>query len=168
MEHERNYERMRRRDREVKNPEEILAIMRQCDVCNVAFFDTEYPYVIPLNFGVEYENEEFTMYFHSSIAGKKLDLLQENNKVAFSMSCSHNLVTGDLACDCTMEFESVCGNGTIEILGEEEKMPALTKLMNHYQPGIEHKYDERLFKVVSVLKLNVNEIYGKRLKKKSM
>lgn len=47
---------MRRKDREIKNPEEILAIMKQCDVCNIAFFDEEYPYVIPLNFGVEYEN----------------------------------------------------------------------------------------------------------------
>lgn len=159
---------MRRRDREIKNPEEILAIMRRCDSCNVAFHDKEFPYVIPLNFGVEYENEVFTMYFHSSIAGKKLDLLNENSKVAFSMSCSHKLITGELACDCTMEFESVCGNGTMEILSEDEKKAALTKVMNQYQPGIDHKYDERLFKVVSVLKLNVNEIYGKRLKKKTI
>lgn len=159
---------MRRKDREIKDPEEILAIMRQCDVCNVAFFDKEFPYVIPLNFGVEYENEVYTMYFHCSIVGKKLDLLQENNKVAFTMSCAHNLITGDLACDCTMEFDSVCGNGTMEILSEDEKKAALTSLMNHYQPGVDHKYDERLFKVVSVLKLNVTEIYGKRLKKKSM
>lgn len=168
MKEERNYENMRRKDREIKNPEEILAIMKQCDVCNVAFFDKEFPYVIPLNFGVDYEDEVFTMYFHSAISGKKLDLLRENNKVAFSMSCSHRLITGELACDCTMEFESVCGNGTMEILSEDEKMSALTKVMNHYQPGIDHQYDTRLFKVVSVLKLTVNEIYGKQLKKKSM
>ncbi|WP_455715082.1 pyridoxamine 5'-phosphate oxidase family protein [Anaerosporobacter sp.] len=157
---------MRRKDREIKDPEEILAIMKQCDVCNIAICDKEYPYVIPLNFGVEYENGEFTMYFHSATAGKKLDLLRENNKVAFSMSCAHNLVVGEMACECTMEFDSVCGNGTMEILGEEEKMAALTSVMNQYQPGVEHKFDTRLFKVISVLKLTVNEIYGKRLKKK--
>lgn len=159
---------MRRKDREIKNPEEILAIMKQCDVCNIAFFDEEFPYVIPLNFGVEYDNGVFTMYFHSSIAGKKIDILQKNSNVAFSMSCSHKLITGELACDCTMEFESVCGNGTMEILSEDEKMAALTSVMNHYQPDVDHQYDTRLFKVVSVLKLTVNEIYGKRLKKKTM
>lgn len=108
------------------------------------------------------------MYFHSAIAGKKIDLLRENSKVAFSMSCSHKLITGELACDCMMEFDSVCGNGMIEILGEDEKMAALTRVMNHYQPNVDHQYDTRLFKVVSVLKLTVNEIYGKRLKKKTM
>lgn len=159
---------MRRKDREIKNPEEILAIMKQCDVCNVAFFDEEFPYVIPLNFGVEYENKVFTMYFHSAIAGKKLDLLRENSKVAFSMSCSHKLITGELACDCMMEFDSVCGNGMMEILSEDEKMAALTRVMDHYQPNVDHQYDTRLFKVVSVLKLTANEIYGKRLKKKTM
>lgn len=158
---------MRRRDREIKDPEEILAIMKRCDVCNIAINDNEFPYVIPLNFGVEYDNEKFTMYFHSANAGKKLDLLRENNKVAFSMSCAHNLIVGDLACECTMEFDSVCGNGTMEILGEEDKLNALTSVMNQYQPGVEHKFDTRLFKVITVLRLSVNEIYGKRFKKKT-
>jgi uncharacterized protein len=159
---------MRRRDREIKDPEEILAIMKRCDVCNIAINDNEFPYVIPLNFGVEYKDEKFIMYFHSANAGKKLDLLRENDKVAFSMSCAHNLVVGDLACECTMEFDSVCGTGTMEILGEEDKLIALTSVMDQYQPGVEHRFDTRLFKVVSVLKLSVNEIYGKRFKKKTM
>ncbi len=159
---------MRRRDREIKDLDEILAIMKRCDVCNVALYDEDFPYVIPLNFGVEYENGEFIMYFHSATAGKKLDLLRENNKVAFSMSCAHNLIVKDLACECTMEFDSVCGNGTMEILGEEDKLLALTSVMNQYLPGEEHTFDTRLFKVITVLKLTVNEIYGKRLKKKTI
>ncbi|WP_310602509.1 pyridoxamine 5'-phosphate oxidase family protein [Anaerosporobacter sp.] len=156
---------MRRKDREITGKEEILDIMKRCDVCNIAFFDAEFPYVIPLNFGVEYKDETFVMYFHCALEGKKLELLKLNSKVAFSMSCSHNLVVGEQACNCTMEFESVCGNGELELLPDEDKISAFTCLMNHYQPKKEYTFNEKHLKAVVLLKLTVNEISGKRLKK---
>ena len=44
---------MRKADREIKSREEIIEIMKRCDVCRLAFNNGEYPYIIPLNFGLE-------------------------------------------------------------------------------------------------------------------
>ena len=38
---------MRRKDREVTQPEEIFDIIKKCDVCRIAFFDEKFPYIVP-------------------------------------------------------------------------------------------------------------------------
>lgn len=43
---------MRQKDREVTELQEIIAIMRRCDVCRLALNDEGYPYIVPLNFGL--------------------------------------------------------------------------------------------------------------------
>lgn len=157
---------MRRKDREITETSEILKIMKQCDSCSVAVFDQEFPYVIPMNFGVEYQNGEVSLYFHSAEIGKKLDLIRKNGNVAFEMSCSHRLVTGESACSFTMEYESVCGNGHMEILDDEAKVKALNLLMSHYVNDQSFNFEESVLKKVVVMRLRVNELYGKRLKRK--
>lgn len=156
---------MRRKDREIVDYKEILAIMEKCDSCSVAFFDKEFPYIIPLNFGVTYIDGKFTLYFHCAKEGTKLELLQLNNHVAFEMSCSHKLLLGEKACDTTMEFESVCGNGIMEIVADDEKREALTALMNQYQNKEIHEFDDRAVNAVTVLRLEIKNISGKRLKR---
>lgn len=48
---------MRRRDREITDKQEILEVMRKCDVCRIALHDGDYPYIVPLNFGLQVEND---------------------------------------------------------------------------------------------------------------
>lgn len=101
---------MRRKDREITERKKIVEIMKRCDVCNVAFFGEKYPYIVPMSFGMNDLDDELRLYFHSAKEGTKLELLKKNCKVAFSMNTSHKLIFDDLACRCTMEYESVCGN----------------------------------------------------------
>ncbi|SHI20992.1 hypothetical protein SAMN02745823_03433 [Sporobacter termitidis DSM 10068] len=154
---------MRRKDREITDLDEIMAIMRGCSVCRVAFFDDDYPYIVPLNFGVRKDGGQITLFFHCANAGKKLELLKRCDKVAFELDSPRQFIDGDKACDSTMPFESVCGNGTLELVAAEGKIPALNILMGQYSDKGSFEYDERLLKAVTVLKLTVNEITGKRL-----
>lgn len=157
---------MRRKDRCVEDKSEILAIIKKCEVCNLAFYEEGFPYIVPLNFGV-YESEgNFELYFHCAKVGKKLDLLKVNNHVAFSMTCSHKLYLEEAACNSTMEFESVCGNGILEQLSDEEKVRVLNILMKQYSGRDDYSFPENELRAVAVLKLTVNEITGKRLVKK--
>ena len=156
---------MRRKDREITEISEIMEIVKKCDVCNLAFFDEKYPYIVPLNFGAANIDNKVTLYFHGAKVGKKLELLEKNNMVGFEMDCSHKLLMAEMACDSTMEFESVCGNGIIEILEEDQKIAALTILMNQYEVKEKHEFNENHLKAIVVLKLTVNEITGKRLMK---
>lgn len=155
---------MRRTDREIKDFDEMMAVIKKCTVCRVAFFDEVYPYIVPLNFGAVLDGEQLRLYFHCAKMGKKLDLLAKNNRVSFEMDCSHVLQLDDVACNSTMEFESVCGNGTMEILGEQEKSEGLTVIMRQYSPKTEFHFDEKELKAVTLLKLTVHEVTGKRLK----
>ncbi|MBH1941772.1 pyridoxamine 5'-phosphate oxidase family protein [Mobilitalea sibirica] len=154
---------MRRKDREVTDINDILDILQKCDVCRIAFFDNEYPYILPLNFGYVYENDVIKLYFHGAKEGKKLQLIKNNPKVAFEMDCSHKLITGKKACDYTMEYESICGTGVIEILDEDQTEYALTQIMKQYSDQYSFEFDERYLKAVSVLQLTVKQINGKRL-----
>ena len=154
---------MRRKDREVTQTSEIIEIMKKCDSCSVAFFDEGYPYVIPMNFGVEHIDGVVTLYFHSAKFGKKLDLLRKNGRVAFEMSCSHQLVEGESPCSYTMEYESVCGNGHMEILDQAQKIKALQVLMNQYVEEQSLSFEKIALENVVVMSLIVNELKGKRL-----
>ena len=71
---------MRHAEREIRDKEIIKAILDMCDVINVGFFDDEYPYVIPVNFGYEYE-ENLVFYMHHALDGYKNRLVEKNPNV---------------------------------------------------------------------------------------
>lgn len=68
---------MRRGGREVKDFSEIVRSMEACDVCRLALHDGEYPYILPLNFGMETDRENVTLYFHGAKSGKKHELMEK-------------------------------------------------------------------------------------------
>lgn len=153
---------MRKRDREITNIDEIIKIIKKCDVCSVAFFDEIYPYIVPLNFGLEFESNTLSLYFHCANVGKKLELLRKNNLVAFEMNCMHKLILNEIACNSTMQYESVCGNGSIKILDEAEKIKGLTILMNQYSKSHNYEFNDNKVKSITVLKLTVHKITAKK------
>ena len=152
---------MRRKDREITEKQEIFNIIQKCDVCRLAFFDEKFPYIVPLNFGATLENDTITLYFHGANAGKKMELLQKNNAVAFEMDCSHKLIEGEKACDYTMTYESVCGTGFLEKIAEDQKIQAFTAIMKQYTQKDLDFQPERI-KATTLLKLTVNEITAKK------
>lgn len=154
---------MRRKDREITDFNEIIKIIEKCDVCRIAFYDKEYPYIVPMNFGTVIENNKIELYFHCASTGKKLDLIKENSSISFEMDCNHKLITGEKACDYTMEYESVIGSG-IALIDGVDKLKALDAILNKYSQHKTISYDEKWLKAVTVFKIDVNNITGKRLK----
>lgn len=59
---------MRRTDREIKEFNEIIEVIKKCDVCRLALHDEEYPYIVPLNFGMQLENGKVVLYFHGALS----------------------------------------------------------------------------------------------------
>ena len=73
---------MRRSDREITDRNEILQVMERCDVCRLALNDGEYPYILPLNFGMEQAGEQIILYFHGATEGKKLNLIARDPRAS--------------------------------------------------------------------------------------
>ncbi|MDE7334365.1 MAG: pyridoxamine 5'-phosphate oxidase family protein [Lachnospiraceae bacterium] len=156
---------MRRRDREITEFEEIIEVMERCEVCRLALNDKEYPYILPLNFGMQVEEGKIVLYFHGAKEGKKYDLIKKNDKASFEMDCSTRLVTILEDGNCTMNYESVIGRGRVEILPENEKERALDILMRHYREE-NFPYNKAVIPQTTVFKLTVEKCSGKRRMKK--
>lgn len=153
---------MRRHDREIQNINDIIQVMEKCEVCRLALNDNDYPYILPLNFGMQTKNGKIILYFHGANEGKKYELIKKDNHASFEMDCSHNLVTNisNEGCSCTMAYESVIGYGRIEIVSEDEKYHALCLLMKHYHKE-DCSFNPSVMLRTTVLKLTVEQISGK-------
>ena len=153
---------MRQKNREIKEFNEIIEVMKSCDVCRLALNDGGYPYILPLNFGIEVVDGKLNLYFHSALEGHKVDLIKKDNRASFEMDCRHQLQYFEEKGYCTMSYESVIGRGQIRILDEEEKMDALMKLMDHYHMGKEAYFNPAAIPRTLVYVLEVEKITAKR------
>lgn len=158
---------MRRAEREITDKAEVIKIIEKCDMCCLALSGNNVPYIVPMNYGFAYENDRLTLYFHGAKEGKKLDIIKENPVGCFEMDCSHRLVEGEQACQYTMEYESVIGNGNITICEErDEKKKALIQLMKKYAKDKEFAYPDAMIDAVMIFKLEATDFTGKRSLKK--
>lgn len=151
---------MRRSDREVTGFENLLDIVKSCDVCRLAIANGDYPYILPLNFGSEVVDGTLYLYFHGATTGTKYELLRDHPQVSFEMDCGHKLVLQDDIMNCTMEYRSIIGRGTIEIVPDEEKVHGLDILMAQYHAE-GFAYSHAAIPRTTVMRLTVEEMTGK-------
>jgi nitroimidazol reductase NimA-like FMN-containing flavoprotein (pyridoxamine 5'-phosphate oxidase superfamily) len=157
---------MRRSDREVTDRADIISILSKCDVIRLGITTPNYPYVVPMNFGTEDDGATLTIWLHSAPVGLKLDLIRKNSNVGFEADGSHNLIKGDSGCNYTMEYESVIGCGIVSICKDDEsKARGLEAIMRHYAPEGRFSFSAPELASVCVLRLDVMQITGKRLKR---
>lgn len=74
---------LRRKDREVTETNELIQIIDQCKVCRIGMQDNAGLYIVPMNFGYTYENNQLVLFFHSAKEGRKIQALKENSVVCF-------------------------------------------------------------------------------------
>jgi nitroimidazol reductase NimA-like FMN-containing flavoprotein (pyridoxamine 5'-phosphate oxidase superfamily) len=155
---------MRRKDKEITSVDKKIKILEKNKVCRVALSQNDLPYIIPLNYGYSFENNKLTLYFHSALEGKKMDIIKENNNACFEIDCDCKLIENEKPCSYGYEFKSIIGFGKITIVRTiEEKIHGLNILIKH-QTGKETKYhftEEALEKVI-VYKIEIEEFTGKQ------
>jgi len=164
MNYLKNRLKMRRKDKEITDINEKIAIIAKCKICRLGLSENNYPYVIPLNYGYSYENEKLTLFFHSAKEGRKIAIIQNNNNACFEIDCDTQLIEGEKPCNCSYEFKSIIGFGKIFYLEtNDEKTKGLNHLMKH-QTGkeIEYNFTENELNNVCVYKMVVEAFTGKQ------
>jgi len=155
---------MRRKDREIFDKATLMEILDTSAVCRIAFKTEGAPYIVPLNFGYEWD-EKLVFYFHCAKEGRKLDLLRRSDEVGFELDMGHEMIRGDQACDWGMKYRSIIGVGKISRLEDmAEKSKALDRIMNHYDFKGMPSYNEEVFKNTVVLKMTAEGFSGKEKK----
>lgn len=153
---------MRRKDREISSREEIIKIIREEGICRLAIKDEPYPYIVPMNYGIEIDGEQINLYFHSAMEGRKIDLIKKDNKVCFEIDRNQRLVYDTKKGSCSMLYECVIGNGEIVFLDGDEKIKALRLILQHHGRGEDFPISETMVEKTICFKLVVNEVTGKK------
>jgi len=149
---------MQRQDREISNPAAVRAILERAMVCRLAMCDGEWPYLVPLNYGLHKDR----LYFHCASEGKKLDLLRANPRVCFEVEGRIALVTGERACDWTTQYESVIGYGMAAVVVDEtERRLAMEALMRQAGAARELHLPETLPTDMPIVRIEIHGLSGK-------
>ena len=152
---------MTKRELQVTDLNEIKAILDSAKVLHLGLAVEGEPYVVPMNYGYKMEGEQLTLYLHSAVRGKKLDMLRANSRVFFELDCDLVSFEGTKPCTYGMSYSSLMGRGKAALVEDvEEKMEAMTVLMKT-QTGKDFSFDEKLVGMVAVIRIDVSEYTAK-------
>ncbi|HTP29845.1 MAG TPA: pyridoxamine 5'-phosphate oxidase family protein, partial [Anaeromyxobacteraceae bacterium] len=153
---------MRRKDREIMDPLELRDVLEKADVCRIALSSKEGPYIVPLNFGFEWDGA-LVLYFHGANVGRKLDLMRRNGRVGFEVDVDHLILRDGSACEWGMRYRSIIGTGWLsQVADEDGKRRAVDAIMRHYGFQGQPTYHELTFSSTAVLRLDVEKMSGKK------
>ena len=152
---------MTKRERQVTDPEQILHILDTGKVVHLGLSVNDEPYVVPMNYGYTMEDRKLTLYLHSAVRGKKLDMIRANSKVFFEIDCDRMPFEGRVPCQYGMVYSSIMGRGTATLVEDVEgKKQAMTILMKT-QTGKDFSFNDRLVSIVTVIRIDVSEYTAK-------
>ena len=145
----------------VTDPEQIRHILDSGKVLHLGLAVDNEPYVVPMNYGHTFEEGKLTLYLHSALRGKKLDMMRANPNVFFEIDCDHMPFEGTLPCQYGMVYSSLMGRGTATLVEDPEaKMQAMSILMKT-QTGRDFTFNERLVSIVAVIRIDAEEYTAK-------
>ena len=152
---------MTKREFQITDEAKIRQILDSAKVLHLGLAVDNEPYVVPMNYGYCLEEGKLTLYLHSAVQGKKLEMIRANSRVFFELDCDRMPFEGKLPCQYGMVYSSVMGRGTARIIEDvEEKKQAMSILMKT-QTGKDFSFDEKLVSIVSVIRIDAAEYTAK-------
>lgn len=151
---------MRKSDREIRDYNEILRLLDECQTIRLALHDEPYPYVVPLSYGWEERDEKLFVYFHCAKEGKKLDLIAKNANVCFEADCLAGYKsTGH---GVTADYRRLVAFGKAERVYGEELVRGLELLLKHCRIEGYSARECAAMDITAVVRITVDGITGKR------
>jgi len=146
---------MRRKDREVTDPQFIENVLNKTLYGNLGLCDNGESYIVPMN----YAWSDNKIWLHCATEGRKLDIIRANPKVCFQVITDTELITANAPRNYGMYYSSVIIFGTASIVeGHEAKALALVKLVSHFQKDFSHEFKEEETKGVCIISIEPDEI----------
>ena len=151
---------MRKAGREIKDFDEIVDVISRCDTIRLGINDAGVPYIVPVSFGYEVLSGKIAVYFHGAKAGRKVELLKSSPRVCVEADLCHGFPAngrGGYTCD----YESVIGNGFVELLDGEEAEKGIRLLMEHCGFPAQGCPEDAMA-ITAVNRVILDEVSGKR------
>lgn len=147
-----------RRFRQHLSKEECESILVNATSGTLALLgDSGYPYAVPIS----HVYSDGTFYFHSAVAGHKVDAIRNCDKASFCVIAADDVHPSEF----TTYFKSVIVFGRIHIVeDEEERLHAATLLGERFNPGdvdgLKREMD-KFFAHMLILRMEVEHLSGK-------
>lgn len=157
------FRKMRRAGKKAISNEEAMKILKEGRRAVLAVSgDNDYPYAIPVNY--YYDEAIGKIYFHSSLAGHKVDSMKRNPKVCFTIFTEPEI--RDL--DWAPYVKSVVVFGKAQPVAKEELVDRLKTFAMKYYPS-EEEADEEIeadLKAVQMIEIIIEHMAGKEIQEK--
>ncbi len=170
----------RRRDRQILDPHDILALIETADSCRLGLVDMRgsvpLPYVVALNYGYEPASEDGlkgTFWFHGAREGRKIVVMCASPQACVQIDLEHQPVKNALGCGWGTRYASVFAQGTARLVDDDhQRRHGIDVLMAHYErlwgapegaePGVALPIDENLLGRTQVFCMGVERLSAKR------
>lgn len=122
-------------EREVIETPLLRAILNMIDTVHVGINDGVYPYVVPLSYGFDIDDERLEVYVHCALRGRKLTLMEKDPHVCCTFSTFSNFPK-KMYKGHRHDYRSVMAFGVVEKL-ERSNDPkgyakAIRAILDHY------------------------------------
>lgn len=152
---------MRRKDREVTDKDTIRYILEKSKVLHLGLSDNGFPYIVPMNYGFDFNDEKLSFFVHSALEGRKIEILEKNNNCCVQMECDGKLLENEIPCKYGYSFYSLEGFGTAVVVDDvSEKIKAL-KLIMKTQTGKDFDFSEDMVCSVHVIRIDCSTYSAK-------
>ena len=148
---------MRRKRQQLSN-EESIAILEKATAGTLALLgDNDYPYAVPIS----YVYHEGKLYFHSALAGHKVDAIRKCDKASFCVIEQDDVQPKKY----TTFYRSVIAFGRIHIIeDDQEKLETACMLGNRYNPNDEdsllQEMEKGFFRML-MIRFDIDYLTGK-------
>lgn len=149
---------MRRIKREMTDPAEIDALLRQCRIMHLALADGGMPFLVPVYYGYDGQS----LYFHSAREGSKISLLQRNNQVCFEIGIEQGVVEAEAVCDFEARHKTVIGIGKAHFVEDDaERITALNLIVAQFTTQ-RFEYPATNLRQTLVIRIDIDSMKGKK------
>jgi nitroimidazol reductase NimA-like FMN-containing flavoprotein (pyridoxamine 5'-phosphate oxidase superfamily) len=150
---------MRRKDKEIRNEKIIIEILEKSAICRLGLAENNEAYIVPVYFCYS----EGYIYCHSAMQGRKIDMLNRNNKVTFEIEYSDEIIKKVTACEWSARYRSLMGRGTVFFENDAHlKEEALAMIMVKYGATGELVFDQNSLGRTVILKIRIDSLSGKQ------
>jgi uncharacterized protein len=152
---------LRRKEKEIREPAEMKAILAAAKYVTVAMCRAEEPYLVTLSHG--YDEKRNAVYFHCAREGKKIEILAANNRVWGQAILDRGYADGR----CDHLFASVQFRGRVSFVEEEaEKRHALAVMIRQLESDPDkvmgHQITEASVAKVHIGRIDLDYLSGKK------
>jgi len=151
---------LRRKDRAIKTTREMELLLKRMPVGRLALTTGEGPYIVAVN----YLFVKGSIYFHSGLAGRKMEALRVDSRVCFMVDEIGPQVLWEQGCGVSQVYKSVVCFGKAEFVEEpDEKRRILEEMVQKYVPSnyaFSRMTDENI-RMTAVVKIAIESMSGK-------